>query len=47
MLEQLINSLDSRGVLAIQVLLGKRCIELLEGEDKIKKILKPQAKIKI
>lgn len=30
MLESLINSLDNKGVMAVQVLLGKRCIELLQ-----------------
>lgn len=35
MLENLINSLDSRGIMAIQVLLGKRCIELLQTKKAI------------
>lgn len=33
MLEQLINSLDNRGILVIQALIGRRCIELLESEN--------------
>ncbi len=49
MLETLINSLDRRGLLVMQAMLGKRSIELLEDEKpkedpKIKKpkILLPQ-----
>lgn len=34
MLEQLINSLDQRGLLVMQAMLGKRSIELLEDENK-------------
>ncbi len=34
MLEQLINSLDQRGLLVMQAMLGKRSIELLEDEKK-------------
>ena len=36
MLEQLINSLDQRGMLVIQAMLGKRSIELLEDENEKK-----------
>jgi hypothetical protein len=33
MLEQLINSLDNRGILVMQAMLGKRSIELLEDQN--------------
>lgn len=38
-LESLIENLDHRGVLVLQVLLGQQCIKLL-SEDKVKKVLK-------
>ena len=38
MLQELINSLDNRGILVIQAMIGKRCIDLLEAEkDKPRK----------
>jgi len=36
MLEELIKSLDKQGLLVLQILLGKRAIELLEAEEKPK-----------
>jgi hypothetical protein len=35
MLEELIKSLDSRGLLVLQILIGKRAIELLEDKPKL------------
>lgn len=34
MLEELIKQLDNRGLLVLQVLLGKRAMELLESKPK-------------
>lgn len=34
MLEELIKSLDSKGLLVLQILIGKRAIELLEDKPK-------------
>jgi hypothetical protein len=42
MLEELIKQLDNRGLLILQVLLGKRAMEILESENtspQIKKTL--------
>lgn len=36
MLEQLINALDQRGIVVLQALIGRRCIELLEVENEKK-----------
>lgn len=33
MLESLINSLDQRGIIVLQALIGRRAIELLEAEQ--------------
>ena len=46
MLEQLINSLDQRGLLVIQAMLGKRAIDILETEN-IKPEEKPKPKPKL
>lgn len=45
MLEQLINSLDQRGMLVIQAMLGKRSIELLEDEEKKSETKTPKKKL--
>ncbi len=34
MLEELIRDLDQKGLLVLQVLIGKRAIDLLEAENK-------------
>lgn len=39
-LEQLIDNLDQRGILILQVLVGQRCIKLLEDKH-IKDVTKP------
>lgn len=36
MLEELIKQLDNRGLLVLQVLIGKRAIDLLENESPLK-----------
>ena len=41
MLEELIKQLDNRGLLVLQILLGKRAMELLEEKTES---LKPQPK---
>lgn len=47
MLEQLINALDQRGILIIQAMIGRRCIELLESEDKKEEIKPMKSKLLI
>lgn len=39
MLEEIIKQLDNKGLLVLQVLIGKRAIELLEEKPKAKKAI--------
>lgn len=47
MLEELIKQLDNRGLLVLQVLLGKRAMDLLESEGTSPQLPKPKSIIHV